>query len=34
MGAAHDAPGALLGLGGTAHAVLHHARAPVIVVRA
>ncbi|MEV0196267.1 universal stress protein [Nonomuraea sp. NPDC050691] len=34
VGAAHGATGTLLGLGGTAHAVLHHARAPVIVVRA
>ncbi|GAA3191941.1 universal stress protein [Nonomuraea roseoviolacea] len=33
VGAAHGATGALLGLGGTAHAILHHARAPVIVVR-
>ncbi|MBN6055168.1 universal stress protein, partial [Nonomuraea sp. RK-328] len=34
VGAAHGATGALLGLGSTAHAVLHHARAPVIVFRA
>ncbi|MET7462841.1 universal stress protein [Nonomuraea sp. NPDC005501] len=33
VGAAHGATRTLLGLGGTAHAVLHHARAPVIVVR-
>ncbi|WP_113699458.1 universal stress protein [Nonomuraea lactucae] len=33
VGASHGASQALLGLGGTAHAVLHHARAPVIVVR-
>lgn len=30
---AHTGMGARLGLGATAHAVLHHARAPVIVVR-
>ncbi|WP_162794738.1 universal stress protein [Nonomuraea lactucae] len=33
VGASHGVPQALLGLGGTAHAVLHHARTPVIVVR-
>ncbi|GAA2287341.1 universal stress protein [Nonomuraea roseoviolacea subsp. roseoviolacea] len=33
VGASHGATRALLGLGSTAHAVLHHARAPVIVVR-
>ncbi|MEU8104909.1 universal stress protein [Nonomuraea muscovyensis] len=33
VGASHRMARALPGLGGTAHAVLHHARAPVIVVR-
>ncbi|MEU8108739.1 universal stress protein [Nonomuraea muscovyensis] len=33
VGASHGAARALLGLGGTAHAVLHHTRAPVVVVR-
>ncbi|MDF5756295.1 universal stress protein [Spongiactinospora sp. TRM90649] len=30
---AHTGPGGLPGLGATAHAVVHHARAPVVVVR-